>query len=77
MAAKNLKMEIINKDTQSVEQTVNSNSVDYLYRKWREFFMTGDDVNQRVLSHECRYYKDGKQFDSIYDLKNNISSSLH
>lgn len=72
VAEKTYRMDIINRETQEVEQTLSSNSVDYLYRRWKSFFMTGDDVNQRVLSHECRYYKDGKQFDSIYDLKNDI-----
>lgn len=72
MTAKKYRMDIINRETHEVEQTLSSNSVDYLYRRWKAFFMTGDDVNQRVLSHECKYYKDGKQFDSIYDLKNNI-----
>ena len=75
MSAKKYKMLIINRETQEIEQTLSSNSVDYLYRRWKSFFMTDGDVNQRVLSHECRYYKDGKQFDSIYDLKNNIPSS--
>ena len=66
-------MEIISNDDGAVVERYSSNHIDYLYRKYKEFFMTGGDLNCRALSHHCRYYdSDGREYESIYCIKHHL-----
>ena len=45
-------MEIINKDSEEVVKTVNSNSLKYIVRMWNQFFLTSTGERTiRLLNH--------------------------